>query len=43
MAFQFQKNYFESTDTVTEESSRKCIFNRMTLLIFFYYANIIRS
>ena len=32
MTFRFQKVYLESTDTVTEESLRKWVFNRMMLL-----------
>ena len=43
MTLRLQKIYLESTDTVTEESSRKCVFNRMMLLHFFYYANIINK
>ena len=36
--FGFQKIYLNSTDTVTGESWRKCVFNRMILLHFVFNA-----
>ena len=36
MTFQSRKIYLKSTDTVTEESSRKCVTNRMMLWHFVF-------